>query len=588
MSPGIELTDGESRPVDPAIGSPRDLVAILNHVPGMVALWDRDLRNRFANRGYIEWFGLTPGQMHGMHLADVLGPEVFERNRPFIDGALAGEPQLFERTLVDTLGRTRVTQASYVPHVVDGRTRGFCVLVTDISARVTAEHALHESLADVAVLGERQRIAAELHQKVLAGLVDVSLDLASVVNSSPPAVGKRIREAIDGVDGTIADLRSSIFSLQRAVGADDLGSAIGRIVDDSATTLGFAPALTLSGELSRVPPAIASDLLAVLNEALSNVAKHAQAHGVEVHIAIDEHRIALVVADDGRGIGPAGRRSGLANMRARAQRRNGTFDCRPNVPSGTVVEWQVPTAAAEAATPPNPRWSAATHLDAPAVLDASAGPGASVESTDSLWTVADMVAVLDTIPAVVTLWDTELRNRFANAFAVSWFGRGSREEVWGRHISDLINPEVYEANLPYALAALSGEPQRFERTFVNGLGERHHTQVVYTPNAVGGVVHGMFVLVTDITARVEAQEQLRDSEERAAVLRDRERIAEDLHDVVIQRLFAACIGLQAAQSVSTSSNAARIEHAIDSMDDAILALRAAVKELRVPRHGADG
>ena len=578
MSPGIGLTDGTDRPLDSATWTSRDLVTILDHVPGMVALWDGGLRNRFANRAYVEWFGITPAQMRGMHIAELLGPIVFESNRPFIEGALSGERQLFERTLIDVLGRRRVTQAEYVPRTVNGRPDGFFVLVTDISARVDVERSLRESVERVAVLGERQRIAADLHRQVLQGLLDVSLTLAAVVSASPPEVAQRVNDAIDGIDGTISDLRASVYSLRRAVTSDDAATGVSRVVDEAGTVLGFTPNLTVSGALGQVPPAIANEMLAVLNEALANVAKHAHAQHVDVTITVGQHRVDLMVADDGRGIVQSNRSSGLANMAARAARLNGTFDWQANDPTGTVVHWQVPIGRPRAApaTTPNPQWSA----------DPTPRGGHSEsgdESDDRLWNMADMVAVLDNMPGVVTLWDNDLYNRFANTFAVNWFGRESREEVLGRHISELINPEVYEANLPYARAALAGVPQQFERVFVNSLGERHHTLVDYTPNIVAGVVHGMFVLVTDITARVEAQDRLSHSLEQIAVLHDRERIAEDLHDIVIQRLFAASIGLVAAQRDSSPANGARIEMAVDRIDDAILALRAAIKELRAQR-----
>ena len=125
--------------------------AVLDRLPAMVAYWDRDLRNVIANDAYVEWFGITPAQMRGIHIREVLGERVFAMNLPYIEGALAGEEQLFDRTLVDTLGRTRHTQASYVPDIVDGEVRGFSGLVTDVTPRVEAKRAMDEaqSLAQV-------------------------------------------------------------------------------------------------------------------------------------------------------------------------------------------------------------------------------------------------------------------------------------------------------------------------------------------------------------------------------------------------------------------------------------------------------
>jgi PAS domain S-box-containing protein len=116
-------------------------------LPAAVGYWDADLRNRVANGAYVEFLGLTPEEIHGRHVSEVLGPELYALNRPRIERALAGEPQLFDRTIIDPSGEPRHVQASYIPDVVDGEVRGFVVLVTDITARGAAEqaHAIAEA-----------------------------------------------------------------------------------------------------------------------------------------------------------------------------------------------------------------------------------------------------------------------------------------------------------------------------------------------------------------------------------------------------------------------------------------------------------
>lgn len=124
----------------------RRLRLLLDRLPALIGYWDRDLRNVFANAAYVEYFGVTPEQAQGRHIRDVLGETVYMLNLPFIEGALAGEEQLFERTLIDQHGVTRYTQASYLPDDVDGQVRGFYVQVTDVTARVEAEHARDDAI----------------------------------------------------------------------------------------------------------------------------------------------------------------------------------------------------------------------------------------------------------------------------------------------------------------------------------------------------------------------------------------------------------------------------------------------------------
>jgi PAS domain S-box-containing protein len=127
------------------VAEARLLHALFDRLPAMVAYWDRDLRNVVANEAYVEWFGFTPEQMHGVHIREVLGERVYAMNLPYIEAALAGEEQLFDRTLVDTSGRTRHTQASYVPDIVDAEVHGFFVLVTDVTPRVEAQRAMDQA-----------------------------------------------------------------------------------------------------------------------------------------------------------------------------------------------------------------------------------------------------------------------------------------------------------------------------------------------------------------------------------------------------------------------------------------------------------
>ncbi|TNH31132.1 hypothetical protein FHG89_04005 [Micromonospora orduensis] len=95
-------------------------------------------------------------------------------------------------------------------------------------------------------------------------------------------------------------------------------------VDAAAGSLGFRPALEMSDPIdSAVPDAVRPDLLAVLQEALSNAVRHAQANRVTVSVHVNAGQLTLTVADDGIGTDPAAARGGLVNMRERADRHGG-------------------------------------------------------------------------------------------------------------------------------------------------------------------------------------------------------------------------------------------------------------------------
>jgi diguanylate cyclase (GGDEF)-like protein/PAS domain S-box-containing protein len=112
----------------------------------MLAYWDRQLLCRFANLSYLDWFGKTPQQMLGLSMSAVLGNKLFGLNLPYIQGALAGEVQEFERTMVKPDGSVGYTLANYIPDIdTQGRTVGFFALVTNISRLREADAAIRLS-----------------------------------------------------------------------------------------------------------------------------------------------------------------------------------------------------------------------------------------------------------------------------------------------------------------------------------------------------------------------------------------------------------------------------------------------------------
>ena len=106
---------------------------LLDELPALVGYWDKDARNRYGNRAYLDWFGISPAQMHGRHISEVIGPQLYALNKPYVDAALAGRAQTFDRTIVDPSGERHHTQAHYIPDCVDGVVQGFFALVSDIT-----------------------------------------------------------------------------------------------------------------------------------------------------------------------------------------------------------------------------------------------------------------------------------------------------------------------------------------------------------------------------------------------------------------------------------------------------------------------
>ena len=118
---------------------------LFDRLPAMVAFWDRDLRNTMANRTTLDFFGLTAEEIHGQHVRDVLGEDVFRENLPYITAVLTGEEQRFDRPLVRPDGQTSWFQTAYLPEIVDGEVTGFFVMGTDVTTEAQAHRDLLEA-----------------------------------------------------------------------------------------------------------------------------------------------------------------------------------------------------------------------------------------------------------------------------------------------------------------------------------------------------------------------------------------------------------------------------------------------------------
>ena len=126
----------------------------------------------------------------------------------------------------------------------------------------------------------------------------------------------------------------------------------------------------------------------------------------------------------------------------------------------------------------------------------------------------DLRTTLDNAPSMIAYWDAGMRNRFANRATLEEFGTYPTP-VRGRHISELLSEARYAASKPYYDLALSGAPQRFERTDEGPDGLPRHSIVSYLPDTdARGVVTGLFVQVTDITERKRMENELFDEKER--------------------------------------------------------------------------
>jgi signal transduction histidine kinase len=205
-----------------------------------------------------------------------------------------------------------------------------------------AEGRRHEER--VLLLEDRARIARDLHDHVIQQVFAAGLVLqASVQRLRGSADVAQLETVVTNLDEAIRQIRVSIFQLQPPSEAG-LRGAVMTVVNELRPALGFDPRLDFDGPLDSVSSEdLTRDVAAVVREALTNVAKHAGAHALQLSVHATSTQLTVTVSDDGRGMGASSRRSGLDNLRRRAEGRRGSLVVAevPDLGGSTLV-WTVP------------------------------------------------------------------------------------------------------------------------------------------------------------------------------------------------------------------------------------------------------
>lgn len=205
----------------------------------------------------------------------------------------------------------------------------------------------HRAQRQLDVLADRDRIAGDLHDHVIQRLFATGMSLQGTVRRiSDPDVRRRVSRAVEQLDETVREIRTSIFDLH-TTGIDSSTSLRRRmldIVDELSGGAEVTPTVRISGAVDTlVPDQLAPHATAVLREALSNAVRHSRAGTIVVTV---EAGVDLVidVVDDGVGFPPGVARSGLLGIERRAARCGGVLNVTPGPEGGTRLTWRVPLA----------------------------------------------------------------------------------------------------------------------------------------------------------------------------------------------------------------------------------------------------
>jgi signal transduction histidine kinase len=238
-----------------------------------------------------------------------------------------------------------------------------------LEASLTENAALQRRLLvqarEAGVLDERQRMAREIHDTLAQGLTGIITQLQAAERAAPdtpPGEQDGWRRHFASAAGlareSLAEARRSVHALRpQPLEAARLGEAVAEVADRWSARHGVAVRVSTTGTERALPPAAEDALLRTAQEALANVAKHAEATRVGVTLSYLDRELALDVRDDGRGFDPAedaggsdsgsdrasGSGFGLLAMRQRIESVRGTLQVESERGTGTAVSARVPT-----------------------------------------------------------------------------------------------------------------------------------------------------------------------------------------------------------------------------------------------------
>jgi PAS domain S-box-containing protein len=317
--------------------SERKLRLVTDAMPALISYVDKDQVYRFTNKGYEDWFGLPISQINGRTLREVLGAELYDPRRHFVERALAGQASVFELKMPAPKRSVEYAQATFIPHIgEDGSVHGFYALIQDITparkAEQVLEHAKEQLEARVVErTTELMRSNARLQEAIIAAeeanqsktrfFAAASHDLLQPLNAARLFLTSLSERVPDGDLGRLVgnaassfeavdELINTLLELSRidagAVNVEPTHFFIDQLLGQLATE--FAPIAATRGlglRTHSVNAVVHSDwvlLGRILRNFLSNALRYTEHGGVMLGVRRSAEGVLIGVWDQGRGI----------------------------------------------------------------------------------------------------------------------------------------------------------------------------------------------------------------------------------------------------------------------------------------------
>ena len=300
-----------------------------------------------ANNQTGQVYGWSPEELTSASVAQIVPPDAMPEVARLVDAIKAGETAAVESVNQRRNGSLFPVRINAAPAMVSDLSQVILVVedITLEKARRSEEQAIAE---------ERRRIAREIHDGLaqnLAALRFRTRHWHNLVDSDPSQMHTELDELRDILSDSITEVRRSIFAL-RPVDLDKRGlfPALRLFTTSFGEHYRMRVTLDISGPQHRLPESLELTLFRVVQEALNNVGKHAQASLVRITVDLEmADAVVVTIRDDGKGFDPAlldravqYGHLGLRQMRERVERVNGTFSIQSQPGAGTEIRVTLP------------------------------------------------------------------------------------------------------------------------------------------------------------------------------------------------------------------------------------------------------
>ena len=317
------------------------------------AIVSKDLNGVIAswNPGAERLFGYTADEVVGKSVTSLFPPDLLHEECAILERIRRGEQIEHYETVRRRKDGSLVDVSLTVSPVRNaaGKVTGVSKIARDISARKKAEHERLLALQDE----ERRRIANELHDSTAQHLVAIGLNLMRI--RADAAGGAETLNILDEIDGSLEEASKELRAFTYLLHPPDLqreglSATLGRYVEGFGTRTGLKITVKLCRSVDQLSLPLQLALLRIVQEALTNVYRHASATCVSVNFRRVGKRLRLVISDDGQGTEEtSGHQSGkpfrvgvgIPGMIARMQQFGGNLDIHSG-PNGTAVHATVP------------------------------------------------------------------------------------------------------------------------------------------------------------------------------------------------------------------------------------------------------